>query len=336
LKLYALPTGLHIFRFGLDHALVNPSVVPGKAGEKPTSGTCGLNFGGSLTSADLQLSLESRLRQRLEGYGSPEYALTWKQWDMQSGPPICALRASQRRTSGKGCTGERSGWNTPIVNDAEKRGKPVVGAGLAGAGNLTGWPSPNTPSGGRSVSIEKMDATGRTLDGKKHTASLEHAAKFVGWNSSRATDGSNGGPNQAGGSLSADANLAGWTTPQAMEPETDFYRPSRTATGRTTDYLGRQVQGLAGWATCASRDWRSDQGQKTDSEQYGTKGRPLSRQILGLTPDQSSAGTEKQEGYRLNPFFSLWLMGYPVEWGYSGVRAMQSCRNSRRNSSRRS
>ena len=29
------------------------------------------------------------------------------------------------------------------------------------------------------MSVEKMDATGRTVDGKKHTASLEHAAKFA-------------------------------------------------------------------------------------------------------------------------------------------------------------
>ena len=26
-----------------------------------------------------------------------------------------------------------------------------------------------------------MDATGRTVDGRKHTASLEHAVKFAGW-----------------------------------------------------------------------------------------------------------------------------------------------------------
>ena len=44
---------------------------------------------------------------------------------------------------------------------------------------LSGWPTPMTPSGGRSVGIDKMDATGRTVDGKKHTASLEHAVRFA-------------------------------------------------------------------------------------------------------------------------------------------------------------
>ena len=41
--------------------------------------------------------------------GSPEYVLTWKHWDMASGPPICALRARAPRTSDRDC----SGWPTP-------------------------------------------------------------------------------------------------------------------------------------------------------------------------------------------------------------------------------
>ena len=43
---------------------------------------------------------------------------------------------------------------------------------------LAAWPSPCTPNGGRSMSTEAMDATGRTVDGRKHTALLEHAVKF--------------------------------------------------------------------------------------------------------------------------------------------------------------
>ena len=33
----------------------------------------------SSASAGLQRSLENKLRVRMEGYGSPEYALTWKE-----------------------------------------------------------------------------------------------------------------------------------------------------------------------------------------------------------------------------------------------------------------
>lgn len=99
-------------------------------------------------SADLQSRLEESLKRRLDTSSSPEYALTWKEWAMESGPPICALRASARRTSGKGCTG----WPTPIVNDAtgsthcygKKNADDTrqIFLKLPGAAKMTGWPTP--------------------------------------------------------------------------------------------------------------------------------------------------------------------------------------------------
>jgi hypothetical protein len=78
-----------------------------------TNDTSGPLFTHSSPSADLQRSLENRLRARMDVSGSPEYALIWKVWDMPSGPPICALRASARRTSGNDC----GGWPTPRKTD---------------------------------------------------------------------------------------------------------------------------------------------------------------------------------------------------------------------------
>ena len=75
-----------------------------------------------------------------------------------------------------------AGWPTPTTTDA--KGSRTLGYNdqnfmtLTDAGQMAGWPTPNTPSGGRSVSIDKMDITGKTADGRKHTASLEHAVKF--------------------------------------------------------------------------------------------------------------------------------------------------------------
>src|SRR5690606_30918302 len=94
---------------GPDRVLA--SLSPRQALEKGlmTKDTYGRTGDGSSTSAALQSSLESRLRAKMAGRGAPEYVLTWKHWDMQSGPPICALRASARRTSDNDCTG----WPTP-------------------------------------------------------------------------------------------------------------------------------------------------------------------------------------------------------------------------------
>lgn len=63
----------------------------------PTSDTCGPLFIGSSPSAILQSCLASRLRARLDVNGSPEYELTWKDWDMPAGVPVCVVTALRRR-----------------------------------------------------------------------------------------------------------------------------------------------------------------------------------------------------------------------------------------------
>lgn len=107
-------------RVGLSKGKSGPPRVPvsllvarEKLREFSTKGTFGPIFEISSPSAILQRSLENKLRVRMAAHGSPEYDLTWKEWDMPSGLPICALRASGRRTSGNGSTG----WPTPVAND---------------------------------------------------------------------------------------------------------------------------------------------------------------------------------------------------------------------------
>jgi hypothetical protein len=130
------------------------------------------------------------------------------------------------------------------------------------------------------------------------------------------------------------------------------------------------VQTLWATAAAAARDWRSDRSQKYSEEMYGTKGRPLARQVLevaqwptptvaemqtgcgygsnngrdfptlhgatGASPMRggmsgSSAPTEKFGA--LNPEFVSWLMGYPPEWLNCAPSETRSSRKSRRNSS---
>ena len=111
------PDGQQMDPSGPGHALANPSPSQAKGPEQTTPDTSGPRCAASLASAALQLSLESKLQAALDVNGSPEYALTWKNWDMQSGPPICALRARAHRISGSVSTGERLGWPTPTTRD---------------------------------------------------------------------------------------------------------------------------------------------------------------------------------------------------------------------------
>ncbi len=175
------PDGRMIGPCGPDPALVNLSASQAISKGLMTRDTYGRSGDGSLTSNVLQLSLESRLRVRLAAIGSPEYVLTWKHWDMESGEPICALRASGRRTSGSG-----SG----------------------------GWPTPGVSRHGKGESPEAKKARGSSpgLD-------LAHAAQLAGWGTPRVT--TNGGhPTKhtgRGSRLEDQASLAGWVTPSSRD-----------------------------------------------------------------------------------------------------------------------
>ena len=115
----------------------------------------------SSKSTHLQSSLENKLRARLDVNGSLEYAMRWKHWDLGSGPLICALRASARRTSDNGC----SGWPTPQAGshateryneagntDSSRRMVALVTGHVAPSEakryKLAGWQTPKTPTGG--------------------------------------------------------------------------------------------------------------------------------------------------------------------------------------------
>ncbi len=176
--------------FGPAPAPASRSAPPAKASAKRTSGTSGPSFDASSPSARLQLSLASKLRQRLDVTGSPEYVLIWKDWPMQSGPPICALRARARPISDNDC----GGWPTPMAGnpgteeysaagntDYSRKVRALLGVPLAGV-NRSGWPTPDTPNGGRGIShAELKGSTYRDRNGKKVQLSLENVAKLAGW-----------------------------------------------------------------------------------------------------------------------------------------------------------
>ena len=218
--------------FGRDPVRASLSARQAEERGLLTSGTCGRIGTTSSASASLQSSLENRLRARTASVGSTLYTLTWKQRATPSGLRICALRASARRISDSGSGSSESGW-----------------------------PTPNTPSGGRSVSIEKMDATGRTTDGRKHTASLEHAVKFTGWPTPQVADinHARGSREYADRTLAREqppsnvalyAQLTGWPTPTAR----DGSRGNGTIRPQDTGIPLPQRAAMAGWPTPMATD----------------------------------------------------------------------------------
>ena len=115
--------GLHHDLFGLVPVPASRSRKQDKEKAKPMNGISGPCSVISSPSASLQSRLENKLRARLDVNGSPEYVLTWKAWDMKSGPPICALRARARPTSGN----DSSGWPTPMAGTPAQKGYNAAG-----------------------------------------------------------------------------------------------------------------------------------------------------------------------------------------------------------------
>jgi len=134
---------------GLDHALANLSPQQEKEKDLKMKDISGLTSTTSSASANLQSSLESKLRQRTASLGSTLYKLTWKHRSTPSGLQICALRASVLRTSDK----DSIGWPTPCSSDNRDRGKwddPAIkrrmdigkSIELSMLVHVAGWPTP--------------------------------------------------------------------------------------------------------------------------------------------------------------------------------------------------
>ena len=100
----------------------------------PIDDISGPLFTASLPSAGLQRSLESRLRARMAGSGSPLYVLTWSEVDMPAG--VC-----------RSCGGERRGTAHPAAallggrrqNSERRSGLKSIYPKWRRAGRRLGW-----------------------------------------------------------------------------------------------------------------------------------------------------------------------------------------------------
>lgn len=338
---------------------LTPALVPvsrsarqARTKAKRTNATCGQPISGSPESVKLQSSLASRLKTRLTNTaGSIEYTLTWKDAATPAGRPYCLLRASARRTSDT----VYFGWPTCNTDDRESKNH---GRNLGAAVILAGWPTAAAENG------DGGPMQNNPRQGFHFT--LQTAAALSGWPTSRAEDSEQTGAHRGNpDALNSAAKTAGWATAKSSDGQGG--RTTKTDGGGNA-HLDIQAR-LTGWTPSSSRDWKdtpgmSETGMNPDGSQRNrTDQLPRQAQLCGYpTPQALSFQDSHQPGmnagmaktisffvatprlterrvsgaYRLNPLFSLWLMGFPVsEWASCGERAMQSCRRPRRSSSSR-
>lgn len=112
-------------------------------------------------------------------------------------------------------------------------------------------------------------------------------------------------------------DAAAQLTSQWLTPTTSDTNGARELDGKRSGGLNTQAATL--WPTVTTQDNVQMAGQY--SKTNGT--------TLGGAVRQCNAKTEKTGSYQLNPRFSLWLMGYPIEWGRCAERVTPLSRKSR-------
>lgn len=289
------PDGQTSGQSGLAPAPVSRSAKRAKGKAKRTTAIYGLNFFASSPSNDLQSFLASKSRQTMGEFGSPEYVLIWRQWDMESGPPICAVRARRRRTSDNVC----SGWPTPDAaafeavdlerlqarrKECKERTGNGNGFGLTigqAVPLLVGWPTPDHHHHGMmniESTLAKMAKTGRA----KNQTNLEDVVA-----------------------------LTGRATPSARDWKDG--RASQETLDKNSRPLNEQAVMFTGWMTPTVNDAKGS----TCAYANGNHETPVLK-LPGQTLSSSRVLTANTGESALNPAMSRWLMGYPQRRAIQG------------------
>ncbi|MFZ6767802.1 DNA cytosine methyltransferase [Undibacterium sp. Di26W] len=187
---------------------------------------------------------------------------------------------------------------------------------------LTGWPTPTTPSGGQTAP-EGTSATGMTPAGKKVQVTLQYVAMLAGWvtpkvadvrtESLESRDARNTRMKEAGNAkgcgsapLSSQTLLTGWPTPNANNK-----------------------------GACTT--WESFSKRKEDKRQQNLQDvvqitQPVRLTVFGEVLTGLDAKMESSG--QLNPGLARWLMGLPKEWDDCVPTATRSTRKRQSSSSK--
>ena len=207
---------------------------------------------------------------------------------------------------------------------------------------------------------ERVTPLGRSIPALRASARRTSGSGFIGarrgWNTSRATDGSNGGPNQAGGALPADAVLAGWKTPNCPRAHDSDQSAGRVYAGKKQCDLPEEAwladwtipertpgcfigKSLAGWPTpivndSLGSDYSYSRGDhnKPVLKLGGTANLTGPARLTAFGEMLTGSFAGMTSGGQLDPAHSRWLMGLPPAWDDCAPTATRSTSNRRKHS----
>jgi len=109
------------------------------------------------------------------------------------------------------------------------------------------------------------------------------------------------------------ATLASWPTASAR----DWKNGKSNQHGKNARPLN-EVEMLASWATPGAKDGdksvRTPKGAAKEAERKGWQNDLCTNAMATLGPTSNGSPASTESGGRLNPAFSLWLMGFPSSW----------------------
>lgn len=296
----ALPVSPTIDPSGPAPAPANHSRSRASRKDLPTNAISGPS-GGSLSASDaLQRSMESRLRQLLNGSDLCE--VIWKPWTTPWGQSLAKPRA-RVRTISETDTGL---WATIRASDGEKGGPNMqFGAGGQPLPSMAAWSTP------RSSPNENYTTkpTPSQMAGKHGQYLAVQAITASAWPTPTTRDHKDGGycPNVPVNGL---LGRMVWPTPTSCAPA----KNGNNEAGNSAGLVAIRKHALAMYQTPRANKW----------------GPPDSH---GNTMAWNGLSEQTEKRGALNPEFVCWLMGYPPEWLSCAPSEMPSTSGRRRRSS---